>query len=65
MTLIGFELAYERAEEGFVYLNLNGAQIMLEQEQPQQWIPTPLQRPLGNGLNLQLRWRQWRRSWRA
>ena len=28
---LGFAIAYQRAEEGFAYLDLNGAQIMLEQ----------------------------------
>ncbi len=29
--LIGFSVAYDRPEAGFAYLDLDGAQIMLEQ----------------------------------
>ncbi|MBP6117198.1 MAG: hypothetical protein KBC57_13600 [Neisseriaceae bacterium] len=52
--LIGFEVMYARPEEGFVYLNLAGAQVMLEAVQADQWLPAPLVRPFGNGLNLQI-----------
>lgn len=27
---LGFKVAYQRPEDGFAYLNLNGAQVMLE-----------------------------------
>ena len=52
--MIGFEVMYARPEEGFVYLNLAGAHIMLEQAQPEQWLPAPLQHPFGNGINVQI-----------
>ena len=28
---LGFKVAYQRPEDGFAYLDLNGAQVMLEQ----------------------------------
>ncbi|NNA56558.1 MULTISPECIES: bleomycin resistance protein [Pseudomonas] len=55
-TLVGFEIAYERPEEGFAYLDLNGAQIMLEQHNSveQQWLSDELAAPFGRGINLQI-----------
>ena len=53
---LGFAIAYQRAEEGFAYLDLHGAQIMLEQYDPDagQWLTAPLQPPFGRGINLQI-----------
>ena len=53
---LGFTIAYQRAEEGFAYLDLHGAQIMLEQYDPDagQWLTAPLQPPFGRGINLQI-----------
>jgi catechol 2,3-dioxygenase-like lactoylglutathione lyase family enzyme len=55
-TLVGFGIAYERPEEGFAYLDLNGAQIMLEQQNSveQQWLSDELIPPFGRGINLQI-----------
>ncbi|MCS3416955.1 catechol 2,3-dioxygenase-like lactoylglutathione lyase family enzyme [Pseudomonas sp. BIGb0450] len=56
VTQLGFEIAYQRSEEGFAYLDLHGAQIMLEQYDPGagQWLTAPLEKPLGRGINLQI-----------
>jgi catechol 2,3-dioxygenase-like lactoylglutathione lyase family enzyme len=55
-SLIGFRVAYERPEVGFAYLDLDGAQIMLEQYDPLelQWVTGTLEAPLGRGINLQI-----------
>jgi catechol 2,3-dioxygenase-like lactoylglutathione lyase family enzyme len=54
--LVGFSVAYERPEHGFVYLDLNGAHIMLEQRDAptRHWITGPLTPPFGRGINLQI-----------
>ncbi|HTR67856.1 MAG TPA: VOC family protein [Terriglobales bacterium] len=54
--LIGFSVAYDRPEDQFAYLDLGGAQIMLEQRNPsiQQWVAGPLEAPLGRGVNFQI-----------
>ncbi|WP_421523526.1 bleomycin resistance protein [Pseudomonas yamanorum] len=56
VTQLGFDIAYQRSEEGFAYLDLQGAQIMLEQYEPDagQWLTAPLEKPLGRGINLQI-----------
>jgi catechol 2,3-dioxygenase-like lactoylglutathione lyase family enzyme len=53
---LGFEVAYQRPEDGFAYLDLNGAQVMLEQIDPGagQWLTAPLTKPFGRGINLQI-----------
>lgn len=53
---VGFKVAYQRPEDGFAYLDLAGAQIMLEQVDPQagQWLTAPLEQPFGRGINLQI-----------
>ncbi|MGE0210091.1 MAG: bleomycin resistance protein [Parvibaculaceae bacterium] len=54
--LIGFRIAYDRPEDGFAYLDLDGAQVMLEQRDPasRQWLTGGLEPPLGRGINFQI-----------
>ncbi len=54
--LLGFMIAYDRPEEGFAYLDLNGAQVMLEQrdDAERQWVTAPLEAPFGRGINFQI-----------
>ena len=54
--LIGFQTRYDRPEEKFAYLDLNGAQLMLEENDPAQrhWITAQLEKPLGRGINFQV-----------
>jgi catechol 2,3-dioxygenase-like lactoylglutathione lyase family enzyme len=56
VSCLGFEVAYQRPEDGFAYLDLNGAQVMLEQTDPDagQWLTAPLAKPFGRGINLQI-----------
>jgi catechol 2,3-dioxygenase-like lactoylglutathione lyase family enzyme len=54
--ICGFRVAYERPEEGFAYLELEGAEIMLQAaEGPGRRFRTaPLEQPFGRGINLQI-----------
>jgi len=56
VALLGFKVAYQRLEDGFAYLDLEGAQVMLEQADPlaNQWQIGTLERPFGRGINLQI-----------
>jgi catechol 2,3-dioxygenase-like lactoylglutathione lyase family enzyme len=56
VSCLGFEVAYQSPEDGFAYLDLNGAQVMLEQVDPHagQWLTAPLSKPFGRGINLQI-----------
>ncbi|MCB5202991.1 VOC family protein [Neorhizobium sp. T786] len=56
--LIGFSVLYERAEEGFCYLVLGEAQLMIDQLGVGRTFDidgAPLDRPFGRGLNVQIR----------
>jgi catechol 2,3-dioxygenase-like lactoylglutathione lyase family enzyme len=56
--LIGFSVRYERPEEGFCYLDLGGAQLMIDQIGIGRDFASddaPLERPFGRGLNVQIR----------
>ncbi|ANI54301.1 bleomycin resistance protein [Pseudomonas sp. DR 5-09] len=56
VSCLGFTIAYQRPEDGFAYLDLNGAQVMLEQVDPNagQWLTAELSKPFGRGVNLQI-----------
>jgi hypothetical protein len=44
--LCGFRVAFERPNKGFAYLDLDGAQIMLEErDQSRNWIVGPMEPP--------------------
>lgn len=51
-----FSILYSRLEEGFVYLDLAGAQVMLEERRgDRHWITGPLSPPLGRGVNFEIK----------
>jgi catechol 2,3-dioxygenase-like lactoylglutathione lyase family enzyme len=58
--VLGFAVKYERPEEGFAYLTLSGAELMLDQrdggpvERHGIWETGPMQRPYGRGINLEI-----------
>jgi catechol 2,3-dioxygenase-like lactoylglutathione lyase family enzyme len=56
IDLIGFRIAYDRPENRFAYLDLDGAQVMLDQYNPsaRHWLTGPMERPFGRGINLQI-----------
>lgn len=49
---LGFDVAYDRPEAKFAYLQREGAQIMLCQING-NWEVGPLERPFGRGINFQ------------
>ena len=54
--LVGFDIRYDRPEEGFAYLRLGGADVMLDEFRPgsRYWLTRTFEPPLGNGVNLQI-----------
>lgn len=53
--LCGFEVAYERPEEGFAYLTRGTAHVMLEQRgSGRNWVPARVESPFGRGVNFQI-----------
>jgi catechol 2,3-dioxygenase-like lactoylglutathione lyase family enzyme len=55
-SVIGFGVRHQRPEERFCFLDLDGAQLMLEEAAgPGRRLRTaPLERPLGRGMHLQI-----------
>lgn len=56
VDVIGFNVAYARVDEKFAYLDLDGAQIMLEELDgiQGQWLAAPVEQPFGRGINFQI-----------
>ena len=58
--VLGFKILYDRPEDGFAYLDLDGAEIMLDQrdggapERSGIWDTGSLKRPFGRGVNFQI-----------
>jgi catechol 2,3-dioxygenase-like lactoylglutathione lyase family enzyme len=59
VDLVGFTVAYDRPEEGFAYLDLEGSELMLD-EAPEEtgdervwWTARP-EKPYGRGINFQI-----------
>jgi catechol 2,3-dioxygenase-like lactoylglutathione lyase family enzyme len=53
-----FNILYERPEEHFAYLDLNGAQFMLEEYRVgkgRYWVTDTLQKPYGRGINFEIK----------
>lgn len=52
VRILGFAVLYERPEQGFSYLGLGTAQIMLQPKS--RWPTGVLEKPLGRGINFQI-----------
>ena len=53
--LAGFKVLYDREEEDFAMLELNGAKLMIEGlGKNRSWIAASLERPFGRGMHLQV-----------
>lgn len=53
--LCGFQIAYERPDEGFAYITHGSAHLMLEQRGiGRNWMTGSLESPLGRGINFQI-----------
>lgn len=57
VDLVGFSVLYDRPEDRFAYLDLEGAQLMLEEARDTDtdawWTARP-EKPYGRGINLQI-----------
>ncbi|MFP7486391.1 VOC family protein [Priestia filamentosa] len=53
LDVLGFQVEYERLEDLFAFISLNGAQIMIEQYNG-HWQTDELTYPYGRGINFQI-----------
>lgn len=54
VDVLGFGVRHERVEERFVYLEREGAELMLEQSTGRRFLDGELVQPYGRGMNLQI-----------
>lgn len=55
IDVLGFDILYQRENEGFAMLQFEGAQMMLDQiGSTRDWLTAPLKHPYGRGINLQI-----------
>ncbi|PZO77733.1 MAG: bleomycin resistance family protein, partial [Micavibrio aeruginosavorus] len=55
--VLGFQIQYQREEEGFAMLERQGSRLMLDEIVPgskRSWIAGPLEKPFGRGVNFQI-----------
>ncbi len=55
VDVLGFNVKYERPDEEFAYLTLDGVDVMLEgiAGKSRKWLSGDLELPLGRGINFQ------------
>ena len=54
VDLVRFIVCFEREHPPFAYLDLGGAQLMIEEDHAEAWRTGNLQAPRGRGCNLQI-----------
>lgn len=55
VDLCGFEIDYERKDEGFAMLKIGDARLMLDQlGKTRDWVAADLEPPFGRGMNLEI-----------
>ena len=56
VEVLGFNVRYSRPEERFAYLDLDGAELMIEQppDPARTFVVAPMEYPFGRGINLQI-----------
>ncbi|HSW77086.1 MAG TPA: VOC family protein [Candidatus Saccharimonadales bacterium] len=56
--ILGFNIQYQREDEGFVMLERQGSRIMLEEirnDSRRVWLNAPLEKPFGRGINFEIK----------
>jgi catechol 2,3-dioxygenase-like lactoylglutathione lyase family enzyme len=60
VELLDFKIHYDRPEEGFAYLKRDGLDVMLKElGRGRQWITGEIDKPLGRGINFQMKASDW------
>lgn len=54
VEVLGFSVLYERPDQGFCYLERQGAEIMIEQLSKNTWKSGEMRPPFGRGLHFQI-----------
>jgi len=54
VDVVGFNVMFQRTNPQFAYLELNGAQLMIEEDHETAWQVAEMVSPRGRGINLQI-----------
>ena len=54
VDVVGFNVMFQRTNPEFAYLELNGAQLMIEEDHETAWQVAEMVSPRGRGINLQI-----------
>lgn len=54
LRVCGWRVLWQRPEEGFAYLEREGAELMLEEPRGRVFLAGALEHPFGRGMNLQI-----------
>jgi catechol 2,3-dioxygenase-like lactoylglutathione lyase family enzyme len=55
VDLLGFKLEYNRTDPSFAFLSYGEAQLMIQQQEKNDWHAGSLEHPYGRGINFQIR----------
>jgi catechol 2,3-dioxygenase-like lactoylglutathione lyase family enzyme len=55
VNLLGFKLEYDRTDPSFAFLSYGEVQLMIQQQEKNDWHTGPLEHPYGRGINFQIR----------
>jgi hypothetical protein len=50
----GFSIMFQRTDPNFAYLEIGGAQLMIEEDHQSAWRVAEIDSPRGRGINLQI-----------
>jgi catechol 2,3-dioxygenase-like lactoylglutathione lyase family enzyme len=54
VEIIGFSIMFQRTDPNFAYLEIGGAQLMIEEDHQSAWRVAEIESPRGRGINLQI-----------
>jgi catechol 2,3-dioxygenase-like lactoylglutathione lyase family enzyme len=54
VEILGFNIMFQRTEPNFAYLEISGAQLMIEEDHETAWRVAEIEGPRGRGINLQI-----------
>jgi len=54
LEILGFSIMFQRMDPNFAYLEIGGAQLMIEEDHETAWRVAEVEGPRGRGINLQI-----------
>ena len=54
VEILGFNIMFQRTDPNFAYLEIDGAQLMIEEDHEAAWRVAEIEGPRGRGINLQI-----------